>query len=160
MCYLRWDCACDGKGRPLAMIITLGHCHDSAQLGAGVGRIRVPCPGDGDSHAPSRIGSSLIRATVIRTVVRCSASSRSRTPFLNGMQGAILRRRLVASGRRSCAGRNRRGGRAPHVRRWSAGLSSPASVPDHAARPASWARSRCGPTHVCRQRAEPALDRG
>ncbi len=37
--------ACDGKGRPLSVVITPGHRHDSTQLGPVLDGIRVPRPG-------------------------------------------------------------------------------------------------------------------
>jgi transposase len=37
--------ACDGKGRPLAIVITPGHRHDSTQLAPVLDGIRVPRPG-------------------------------------------------------------------------------------------------------------------
>jgi transposase len=37
--------ACDGKGRPLSVVITPGQRHDSTQLEAVLGAIRVPRPG-------------------------------------------------------------------------------------------------------------------
>jgi transposase len=37
--------ACDGKGRPLSIVITAGQRHDSTQLAALLGGLRVPRPG-------------------------------------------------------------------------------------------------------------------
>src|SRR5262249_126739 len=37
--------ACDGRGRPLAVVVTPGQRHESAQLGAVLDAIRVPRPG-------------------------------------------------------------------------------------------------------------------
>jgi transposase len=37
--------ACDGKGRPLSIVITPGQRHDSTQLGPVLAGIRVPRPG-------------------------------------------------------------------------------------------------------------------
>jgi transposase len=37
--------ACDGKGRPLSIVITPGHRHDSTQLAPVLDGIRVPRPG-------------------------------------------------------------------------------------------------------------------
>jgi len=37
--------ACDGKGRPLALVVTPGQRHDSTQLAAVLDAIRVPRPG-------------------------------------------------------------------------------------------------------------------
>ena len=37
--------ACDGKGRPLSLVITPGQRHDSTQLAAVLDRIRVSRPG-------------------------------------------------------------------------------------------------------------------
>jgi transposase len=37
--------ACDGKGRPLAVVLTPGQRHDSTQLAALLDAIRVPRPG-------------------------------------------------------------------------------------------------------------------
>jgi transposase len=39
--------ACDGGGRPLAMVITAGQRHESTQLGPLLDGIRVPRPGSG-----------------------------------------------------------------------------------------------------------------
>ncbi len=41
----KFHLACDGKGRPLSVIITPGHRHDSTQLGPVLDGIRVPRPG-------------------------------------------------------------------------------------------------------------------
>ena len=37
--------ACDGRGRPLALLVTPGQRHDSTQLAAVLDAIRVPRPG-------------------------------------------------------------------------------------------------------------------
>lgn len=37
--------ACDGKGRPLSVVLTAGQRHDSTQLDAVLDAIRVPRPG-------------------------------------------------------------------------------------------------------------------
>ena len=39
--------ACDGRGRPLAMVVTAGQRHESTQLGPLLDAIRVPRPGSG-----------------------------------------------------------------------------------------------------------------
>jgi transposase len=39
--------ACDGRGRPLAVVLTPGERHDSTQLAAVLDAIRVPRPGGG-----------------------------------------------------------------------------------------------------------------
>ena len=39
--------ACDGRGRPLAVVLTPGQRHDSTQLGPLLDAIRVPRPGVG-----------------------------------------------------------------------------------------------------------------
>lgn len=41
----KFHLACDGKGRPLSVVITPGQRHDSTQLGPVLDGIRVPRPG-------------------------------------------------------------------------------------------------------------------
>jgi transposase len=41
----KFHLACDGKGRPLSVVITAGQRHDSTQLAAVLTGIRVPRPG-------------------------------------------------------------------------------------------------------------------
>jgi transposase len=41
----KFHLACDGKGRPLCVVITPGHRHDSTQLEPVLAGIRVPRPG-------------------------------------------------------------------------------------------------------------------
>jgi transposase len=41
----KFHLACDGKGRPLSVVITAGHRHDSTQLEPVLAGIRVPRPG-------------------------------------------------------------------------------------------------------------------
>jgi transposase len=41
----KFHLACDGKGRPLSIVITPGQRHDSTQLEAVLAGIRVPRPG-------------------------------------------------------------------------------------------------------------------
>lgn len=41
----KFHLACDGKGRPLSIVITAGQRHDSTQLAAVLDGIRVPRPG-------------------------------------------------------------------------------------------------------------------
>lgn len=41
----KFHLACDGKGRPLSIVITPGQCHDSTQLVPVLAGIRVPRPG-------------------------------------------------------------------------------------------------------------------
>ncbi|MBL1120646.1 transposase [Streptomyces sp. 110] len=46
--------ACDGKGRPLAILITPGQRHDSVCAHPLLERIRVPCTGPGQAALPPR----------------------------------------------------------------------------------------------------------
>jgi transposase len=45
--------ACDGRGRPLAVLVTAGQRHESTQLGPLLDAIRVPRPGRG-GHASAQ----------------------------------------------------------------------------------------------------------
>jgi len=47
--------ACDGQGRPLAMLLTSGNTNDTQLLGPLLAQIRVPRQGPED-HAPGRPG--------------------------------------------------------------------------------------------------------
>src|SRR5215470_2313210 len=48
----KFHLACDGKGRPLAVVITPGQRHDSTQLAPVLDGIRVPRPGGRGDRAP------------------------------------------------------------------------------------------------------------
>ena len=39
--------SCDGKGRPLSVVVTPGQCHESTQLEGVLDAVRVPRPGRG-----------------------------------------------------------------------------------------------------------------
>lgn len=71
--------ACDGKRRPLSMVITPGQRRDSTQLDSAHAGIHVPRPSGREDRERAPCGSSLIRATAARAVV-ASCASGSRTP--------------------------------------------------------------------------------
>jgi hypothetical protein len=74
----KFHLACDDRVRPLSIVITPGHRHDSTQLQAVLNGIRVPRAADASDRGPARITSSPTRATVIRAVVAGCASGCSR----------------------------------------------------------------------------------
>lgn len=75
--------ACDGKGRPISVVITPGQRHDCTQLAPVLDAIRVSRLGDAGARAPVLIGTSPTRGIAIRAAVGRCASGRSRTPFLS-----------------------------------------------------------------------------
>ena len=48
--------ACDGKGRPLSVVVTPGQRHESTQLEAVLDAIRVARPGAAGGRASARRG--------------------------------------------------------------------------------------------------------
>ena len=80
----KFHLACDGRGRPLSIVITPGQRHDSTQLAPVLDGIRVPrATGRGSPRMrPDRLiadkGYSYPRCR------RCSASGRSSTPSQSG----------------------------------------------------------------------------
>jgi hypothetical protein len=75
--------ACDGRGRPLGMLVTAGQRHESTQLEPLLDAIRVPRPGPG---RPRKRPAHLIadRATATRPAAGCCASGGSPTPSPSG----------------------------------------------------------------------------
>src|SRR5579859_5220663 len=76
----KFHLACDGKGRPLAIVITPGHRHDSTQLGPVLDGIRVRRPGGRGRPRTRPYRLIADRATAIPAVVNCCANARSGTP--------------------------------------------------------------------------------
>jgi DDE family transposase len=71
--------ACEQRQKPLAIVITAGHRHDSPQFQAVLRRIRVPRPGGGHPRTrPDRVladkayGSRANRAYLRRRRIRCT----------------------------------------------------------------------------------------
>ena len=79
--------ACDGKGRPLSVVLTPGQRHSSTQLGNVLDGIRVPRP-SGIGHASARIISSLTKGMTSQDAESFCESRLLRIPSPSGATDA------------------------------------------------------------------------
>ena len=79
---------CDGRGRPLGVVLTPGQRHDSTQLEPVLDAIRVPRPCGRVGLANGPTTWSATRVTAIRGVGSCCAAVASRTPSRSGPTSA------------------------------------------------------------------------
>ena len=129
----KFHLACDGRGRPLSIVITLGQRHDSTQLELVLAGIRVPQPG-----GRAQRDSLQTRDTATHAVVACCASGRSRTRSLSDAINA-------PSGRRGQAVRSPSTGPSTPVATWSSAVSIGSNSGVDSPRATRSARSTTGP---------------
>ena len=88
--------ACDGRGRPLSIVVTAGQRHERAQLVAVVDGIRVPRPGRG---RPRKRPGHLVadRGYSYPAAAGCCGDGASRTPSQSGVTSGGDGRRAPAA---------------------------------------------------------------